>query len=231
MLVYSMVFTSSNMSLLYDKWNCIIANCTNGSIRSFLRNGKNDNELTICLENGTMRAILSVRTMKKLTANITMLLLATATLIAGQPIVSESGPVSSTVTLRVIIPVKSKIISETKLPLVTITASDIKRGVKDIPAAASLTVWSNSPGGFMLQTRLGPVLALDGQSTGEMIVLAKTSGSTDMTPLVNEFRDVYRGQRAPDNRTRMSICLKLLINAGIKPGVYQIDPEFAVSSL
>lgn len=178
-----------------------------------------------------MSALFTTRTMLKLKTNIILLILVTATLATGQPIVSENGPVSSTVALRVMIPVKSKIISETKLSLVTITASDIKRGAKDIPAATTLTVWSNSPDGFILQTRLGPVLAIDGQSTGEMVVLAKTSGSTNIIPLVDEFQDVYRGQRAPDNRTSMSVGLKLLINAGIKPGVYQIDPEFAVSSL
>jgi hypothetical protein len=163
--------------------------------------------------------------------NITLLLATAGSIALSQPVIVENGPASATVTLTVIIPVKAKIMSASPIAPIAITAADIRNGSKDVPAAAALTIWSNARNGFVLRSRLVSLTTGNGTPAAGIIVLGKVSGTSDLQPQCTDYQDLYQGNRAEKNLSGLSVDLKLLINPGTRPGLYQLEPEFSVSCL
>jgi hypothetical protein len=161
--------------------------------------------------------------------NITLLLASAGSAILSQPIIVENGPASSAVTVSVILPAKAKIVSASPVAPFTISAADIKHGSKDIPAAASLTIWSNARNGFVLSSRLVSLTSGDGSAAAGILVLGQVAGGPQFQPQMMDFQDLYQGMKAEKNLTGLSVDLKLLIDPGTKPGQYRIEPEFNVS--
>jgi|GEM_PF-1976409 hypothetical protein len=163
-----------------------------------------------------------------------IILLLTATAGSGafsQPVVMMNGPASATVTLSVIIPATAKIMSASPIAPIAITAVDIRNGSKDIPSAVELTIWSNARDGFVLQSRLVSLKAWNGSAAAGILVLGKAAGTSDLQPQGTDYQDLCRGNKPEKNLRGLSVDLKLLINPGTKPGLYQLEPEFSVRCL
>jgi hypothetical protein len=163
--------------------------------------------------------------------NITLFLAMAGSIAISQPVIVENGPASATVTMTVIIPAKAKIMSASPIAPIAITAADVRNGSKDIPAATALMVWSNSPGGYILRSRLVSLLAGNGSAAPGILVLSKVAGTSELQPQCADYQDLYQGIRSEKNLSGLSVDLKLLIDPGTRPGLYQLEPEFSVSCL
>ena len=163
--------------------------------------------------------------------NITLLLATAGSIALSQPVIVENGPASATVTLTVIIPTKAKIMSASPIAPIAITAADIKNGSKEIPAASALTIWSNTRNGFVLRSRLVSLKAGDGNDATGIMVLGKVAGTSELQPQCTDYQDLYHGNKTEKNLSGLSVDLKLLIDPGTRPGLYQLEPEFSVSCL
>jgi hypothetical protein len=149
----------------------------------------------------------------------------------GQAIIMENGPVSSTVTVSVILPAKAMIVSSSHPAPIAITVADVRNGSKYIPAAGTLTIWSNAGNGFLLRSRLASLKAGNGAGAAGIIVLARVSSSSGFQPQFSDFQDLYQGAKAEKNLSGHSFDLQLLIGPGTTPGLYQLEPEFSVTCL
>jgi len=148
----------------------------------------------------------------------------------GQPVISETGQASSVVRVSVIIPAKAKIIRQRQIEPLTITTADVRRGCKLVHSAADLTVWSSSPDGYLLKSRVVAVRQANGPDAAGIIVLAKVAHQPELRPLVSYFQDLHRGGKAENNLSVLPIDLKLLIGRGTKPGPYIIEADFDVAA-
>ena len=163
--------------------------------------------------------------------NITLLLTVAGSIALGQPVIGVNSPASSAVTLSVIIPAKAKIVSNSQITQVDITLADVKRGIKEIPSASALTIWSNARNGFVLRSRIVSLKTSDGGDASGITVLGKVTGTHKLQPQFADFQDLYQGVKPDQNRIGLSVDLRLLIDPGTKPGLYQLEPEFSVSCL
>lgn len=163
--------------------------------------------------------------------NIILILSVVGSIAVSQPVIVENGPASSTVTISVILPAKAKIVSASQIAPIAITVADIKSGCKDLPAAAAITIWSNARNGFVLRSRLVSLTTGDGSVAAGILVLGKVAGASQLQPQGTDYQDLYQGSKPEKNLSGLSVDLKLLIDPGTKPGLYQLEPEFSVSCL
>lgn len=163
-------------------------------------------------------------------ATITILALTTA-IANAQPVIVESGPASATVTITVTIPKKAKIESVEQQHQITVTAEDVRRGYKEIPNAASLHVWSNSPAGYYLQQRIVRFADVAGNEPPSLLVLLTVAGTDDPQPVGTNYQYIYQGQTPPTNRDVVRISMKLMLTSQVKPGTYTLESDFTVASL
>ncbi len=162
----------------------------------------------------------------------TIIVLAQAAAIAtAQPVIVERGPASAIVTITVTIPKKAKIEAVEQKHQIMVTPEDIRRGYKDIPDAAALHVWSNSPAGYYLQHRIVRLTDTAGAVPSAMLVLLTVAGTNDPQPVGPEYQYIYTGHPPVSNREVVRIGLRLMLPSPVQPGSYTLESDFTVASL
>jgi uncharacterized ParB-like nuclease family protein len=167
--------------------------------------------------------------MKKL-AQISFMLVLTAAC-SGYSQNLANREISKQVTVQVVIPKISKLLLLDGIDGIDVTTQDIAKGYVDIPNAIKLKLWSNNQGGSVVETQLESELCnAAGEVFPKELLMYRLAGDSDFISFGGCTQMLATCPKA-ENGKILSVDLRLIVPANMKPGSYSCLASFNLASI